>query len=152
MVLFAFSAFGCTLPHFIFGNKLINANNAFYGPASLGTTSIMQSSIHNSTTNITEFHMNLCSLNSNGSMGSGTGKIFCIPKTVAVLIKKKKLSRMSERLIRWTGSSLSDNISRTCYFLLKFVRCWCRTNCRFYFRNSIHWWQCSQSRVSHLYR
>lgn len=31
MVLFAISAFGCTLPHFIFGNQLLHANNAFYG-------------------------------------------------------------------------------------------------------------------------
>lgn len=77
MVLFAFSAFGCTLPHFIFGNQLLHANNAFYGTSSLGTTSIMQSAIYNSTnsTDQTDSHINLCNLNSNGSIGSGAGKL-----------------------------------------------------------------------------
>lgn len=74
MVLFAFSAFGCTLPHFIFGKQLLHANNAFYGPGSLGTTSIMQNSI----TNSTDTYVNLCKtadLNNNGSIGSGAGII-----------------------------------------------------------------------------
>lgn len=70
MVLFAISAFGCTLPHFIFGNQLLHANNAFYGPVTgQGTASAMQSFIHNSTTNTTDSHVNLCNLNSNTSMG-----------------------------------------------------------------------------------
>lgn len=29
--MFAFAAFGCTLPHFMFGDELLRANNAFYG-------------------------------------------------------------------------------------------------------------------------
>lgn len=82
MVLFAFSAFGCTLPHFIFGKQLLHANNAFYGPVNLGTTSIMQNSVINSTMNITssrsDIHMSLCKipdLSVNGSIGSVTGNI-----------------------------------------------------------------------------
>lgn len=31
MIVFAFATFGCTLPHFIFGNELLSANDAFYG-------------------------------------------------------------------------------------------------------------------------
>lgn len=77
MVLFAFSAFGCTLPHFIFGNQLLHASNAFYGPSSLGTTSIMQSSVYNATMNTTatrtDTYVNLCKsdFNGNGTIGSG---------------------------------------------------------------------------------
>lgn len=74
MVLFAFSAFGCTLPHFIFGNQLLHANNAFYGPSNLGTTSVMQNLI----TNSTDTYSNLCKtadLNNNGSIGSGAGNV-----------------------------------------------------------------------------
>lgn len=29
--MFAFAALGCTLPHFMFGDELLRANNAFYG-------------------------------------------------------------------------------------------------------------------------
>ncbi|KAJ6642942.1 Solute carrier organic anion transporter family member 74D [Pseudolycoriella hygida] len=67
MVLFAFSAFGCTLPHFIFGNQLLHANNAFYSPVNLGSTSVMQNSMHNSSTDATDSYMNLCTLNSNAN-------------------------------------------------------------------------------------
>lgn len=31
MVLFALSAFGCTVPHYLFGQQLMHANKAFYG-------------------------------------------------------------------------------------------------------------------------
>lgn len=31
MIVFAFAALGCTLPHFLFGNEILHANNAFYG-------------------------------------------------------------------------------------------------------------------------
>lgn len=38
MVLFAVSCFGCTIPHYLFGERLRTANNAFYGggPTSFG--------------------------------------------------------------------------------------------------------------------
>jgi hypothetical protein len=35
MVLFAIASFGCTLPHFIFGDQLLHANNVF---SSIGNT------------------------------------------------------------------------------------------------------------------
>lgn len=89
MVLFAFSAFGCTLPHFIFGNQLLHANNAFYGPISLGTTSIMQSSIINSTLNTTadrtDTHVNLCKISDSNMNGSiGAGKIYFFEKCLKI--------------------------------------------------------------------
>lgn len=73
MVLFAISCFACTLPHFIFGDQLLHANDAFYGTVSV-------SAIHNSTTNTTERtdSLNLCTFNSKGNNVSGSGKIFSV--------------------------------------------------------------------------
>lgn len=34
MVVFAIASFGCTLPHFLFGDDLLHANNAFYAGSS----------------------------------------------------------------------------------------------------------------------
>lgn len=34
MVVFAIASFGCTLPHFLFGNDILHANNAFYSGGS----------------------------------------------------------------------------------------------------------------------
>lgn len=31
MIVFALATFGCTLPHFIYGNDLLHSTNAFYG-------------------------------------------------------------------------------------------------------------------------
>lgn len=50
MVVFAVSAFGCSIPHFIFGNELLAANSALYG-RSAATTSRFE--MHN--INATEF-------------------------------------------------------------------------------------------------
>lgn len=37
MVLFAVSAFGCSIPHFMYGSELLHANNALYGRGQLST-------------------------------------------------------------------------------------------------------------------
>lgn len=68
MVLFAISAFGCTLPHLIYGNQLLHANNAFYG-GHIGSLSSPQLASRS------DAHLNLCrvpdssSLNGTSSQG-----------------------------------------------------------------------------------
>lgn len=57
MVLFAISAFGCTLPHLIFGNQLLHANNAFYGGNAVPNSNshLNLCRVSNSSDNITNF-------------------------------------------------------------------------------------------------
>lgn len=40
MVLFAVSAFGCSIPHFMYGSELLHANNALYGGRGVSTAGV----------------------------------------------------------------------------------------------------------------
>lgn len=69
MIVFAIASFGCTLPHFLFGNELLHANNVFYsggsGPiAGSDSTSISVLALRNTHPNDsslrTETSPNLC--------------------------------------------------------------------------------------------
>lgn len=81
MTVFALGTFCCTLPHFIFGDELLNANNAFYGgKISDSATSISTSMApHNSSVadaRPDSSHLNLCHIsNANGSTFRSDGNI-----------------------------------------------------------------------------
>lgn len=70
MVVFAFASFGCTLPHFLFGDDILHANNVFYsggsGPiADIDSASISVLALRNvhpndSTLLRTDTNLNLC--------------------------------------------------------------------------------------------
>lgn len=69
MVLFAVSCFGCTIPHYLFGDQLLHANNAFYGGNTNNNNahSFLDTSINGSTgslvsqaPNLSLTHLNLC--------------------------------------------------------------------------------------------
>lgn len=63
MVVFAIAAFGCTLPHFFFGDELLRANNALYaGGSSNSLTEIMiENAAHEQmNTHIDQQKFNLC--------------------------------------------------------------------------------------------
>lgn len=68
MIVFAIAAFGCTLPHFIFGDKLLHANNAFYGVDT--PTSISTSLNISSDSNL----LNLCRIPNLNDTGTDNGK------------------------------------------------------------------------------
>lgn len=81
MIVFALAAFGCTLPHFIFGDDLLHSTNAFYGGASSHSASIpISTSISSQNTSTidayisdikTATQLNLCHTGSNFSDSSG---------------------------------------------------------------------------------
>lgn len=81
MTVFALGTFCCTLPHFIFGDELLSANNAFYGgKISDSATSISTSmALHNSSVadaRPDSSHLNLCHIsNANGSAFRSDGNI-----------------------------------------------------------------------------
>lgn len=69
MVLFAISAFGCTVPHYLFGQQLMNANKAFYGdnnqmelinPSASINNTIQSGLLSSHRTNDSIDHLNLC--------------------------------------------------------------------------------------------
>lgn len=49
MIVFALATFGCSLPHFIYGDELLLSNNVFYGGASSGVATPLATSnpLHN---------------------------------------------------------------------------------------------------------
>lgn len=80
MVLFAIASFGCTLPHFIYGDQLLHASNVFngvsgnsrvYDSASQGVSLVTSSS---TSTLLSESNLNLCLASEfNSSYGSDGG-------------------------------------------------------------------------------
>ncbi|XP_031619766.1 solute carrier organic anion transporter family member 74D isoform X2 [Contarinia nasturtii] len=74
MIVFAMATFGCTLPHFIFGNDLLHSTNTFYGGNINNAVTISTSPSQNSSDSdayISDIHLpshaNLCHQNSNYS-------------------------------------------------------------------------------------
>lgn len=89
MTVFALGTFCCTLPHFFFGDELLNANNAFYGGDS--ATSISTSmALHNSSVADARpdgSYLNLCHIsNANGSTFRSDGNIELTLTFVVVVI------------------------------------------------------------------
>lgn len=69
MIVFALAAFGCTLPHFIFGDDLMHSTNAFYGGSSNSISAPISTSISSENTSTIDAYisdikqtnqMNLC--------------------------------------------------------------------------------------------
>lgn len=60
MVVFAIASFGCTLPHFFFGDELLHANNAFYSGGSTSLADIMVKDASGVLAPRTDTHLNLC--------------------------------------------------------------------------------------------
>lgn len=75
MVVFAIASFGCTLPHFIFGDELLHSNNAFYSGGSTSLTEIMIKDANGvlTSTSRTDSNLNLCKFTDNISF-NGTGE------------------------------------------------------------------------------
>ena len=74
MVLFAVSAFSCTLPHYFFGNQLLHANNAFYGGGfgnnnnGISSSLLLDPSLNGTLTNRSDSHLNLCRVTDSNNM------------------------------------------------------------------------------------
>lgn len=81
MFVFALATFGCTLPHFIFGDDLLHSTNAFYGGNTNNAPNAISTSIPLDNSSAIDHyisdirltsHSNLCqNLNSNRTDGSG---------------------------------------------------------------------------------
>lgn len=81
MIVFALAAFGCTLPHFIYGDDLLHSTNAFYGGFSDNSATQISTSISSQNTSKMDAlissmksspHLNLCHApNSNFTDASG---------------------------------------------------------------------------------
>lgn len=78
MIVFALAAFSCTLPHFIFGEDLLNSANTFYGGVnSNGASPISTSITVQNTSDIDAYisdikpssQMNLCFRNNTENSG-----------------------------------------------------------------------------------
>lgn len=87
MVLFAVSCFGCTIPHYLFGDQLLHANNAFYGGNNNNNNNAFLDTSFNGSTgslvsqapNLSLAHLNLClvtDFNQNGSPIEKSKKIY----------------------------------------------------------------------------
>lgn len=85
MIVFALAAFSCTLPHFIFGEDLLQSANAFYGGANRNVASPISTSITvQNTSDIDSYisdikpssQMNLCFRNY--TENAGIQNIHCI--------------------------------------------------------------------------
>lgn len=75
MVLFAIASFGCTLPHFIYGDQLLHANTILKGQSSNMVT------LSNGSTTDFGNRQNLClapDLTKNSTLGKGNFRIVCI--------------------------------------------------------------------------
>lgn len=81
MIVFALATFGCTLPHFIYGNDLLHSTNAFYGGNTNNAPTAISTSISTENSSAVDAyigdihlpsHSNLChTLNSNYTDSNG---------------------------------------------------------------------------------
>lgn len=65
MTVFALGVFCCTLPHFIYGDELLNANNAFYGGKVSDSATSISTSMAFRNSSVADVrpetsHLNLC--------------------------------------------------------------------------------------------
>lgn len=71
--MFAIASFGCTLPHFFYGDELLHANNAFYAGGSTSLAELMLKDANNngSVGGRTESNLNLCKIPDSSYNGTG---------------------------------------------------------------------------------
>lgn len=79
MVIFAIASFGCTLPHFFFGNQLLHSNNALHSGGSTSMAEILVSDSDGALTAINsrnDSNLNLCRIpNGKFNWTSENGKV-----------------------------------------------------------------------------
>lgn len=136
MVVFAIASFGCTLPHFIFGDQLLHANIALH---SGGSNSLSNIIVGDAGAAFTEgqtrddHNLNLCRISNNNSTDSNSKITFIV--TFVRLERNNKLlnifySVRGENLDR-TGSSCTNEKNCPRHIFTEFIVCGHWTNGRF---------------------
>lgn len=97
MIVFALAAFGCTLPHFIFGDDLMHSTNAFYGGSSNSISAPISTSISSENTSTIDAYisdikqtnqMNLCHTgNYTESSGISDKNVFFCMNHILIILR-----------------------------------------------------------------